>query len=412
MIKSSHTRCSLNTVSSSMIYRYLLKNNHKIINDISKADFIIINSCGFHKKTRDASINLYNKLNKKKKQNAKIIMFGCLIKIDTERLRFLNLIQIDFNDSELLDKYFYQNTKFDEMTPFCDNKTREEILQEESNPDFSKYPNFFLSRKFLRISPKIKSNYERLLYGMDHADKLLVEISRGCMGNCHYCTIKKTKGQLRSRDIEEIILDIKSIYDSTKILFLAADDCSCYGLDIGANIFQLINRIENEFPELSFQMNYLSPNLLDKFYKEYIELFSKSNIPFITIPMQSGSNKIIRNMNRNYDSRRIFKIIKQIKKVSPKTLIEGHFIIGYPGETSFDFLKTIFATTYFDYPIALIYSDSKGVKSSTLPMKKSYITKYFRFLIITFFINIVILFKFLTNPNVNSKVSLQKWPNR
>lgn len=402
-IKSAHTRCSLNTVSSSMIYRYLLKNNHRIINDSSKADFIIINSCGFHKKTRDASINLYNKLNNKKKQNAKIIMFGCLIKIDNERLQSLNLIQIDFNDNELLDKYFFQNTKYNEMTPHCDTKTREVILQEESNPDFSKYPNFFLSRKFLRISPKTKSNYEHLLFGMDHNDKLLVEISRGCIGNCYYCTIKKTKGQLKSRKVEEIILDIKSIYDPTKILFLAADDCSCYGLDIDTNIFQLINRIENEFPGLSFQMNYLSPNLLDKFSKDYIELFSRSNILFITIPMQSGSNKIIRNMNRNYDSRRIFKIIKQIKKVSPKTLIEGHFIIGYPGETSFDFFKTIFATVYFDYPIALIYSDSKGVKSSTLPKKKSSITKYLRFLIITFFINFVILFKFLTNSSFDPK---------
>jgi len=391
-----------------MIYRYLLENNHKIVNDISKADFIIINSCGFHEKTRNTSINHYNKLHDKKKQNAKIIMFGCLIRIDNERLRSLDLIQIDFNDSELLDKYFYQNTKFNEMTPHCDSKTREEILGEESDPDFSKYPNFFLSRKFLRFSPKIKSNYERLLYGMDHTDKLLVEISKGCLGNCHYCTIKKTKGQLKSRKIEDIISDIKSIYDPTKTLFLAADDCSCYGLDIGTNIFQLINRIENEFPGLTFQMNYLSPNLLDKFSKEYIGLFNRSKILFITIPMQSGSNKIIRNMNRNYDSRRIFKIIKQIKKISPKTLIEGHFIIGYPGETLFDFLKTVFATIYFDFPIALIYSDAKGVKSATLPKKKSPTTKYFRFLIITFFINIVILFKFLSSPNVDPKKTLKK----
>jgi len=401
LIKSAHPRCSLNTVSSSMIYRYLVQNNHKITNDISKADFIIINSCGFHKKTRDATINLYNSFYNQKKQNAKIIMFGCLIKIDNELLRPLDLIQIDFKDDLLLDKYFYQNTNFVEMTPHCDSKIREEILQEQSQIDFSKFPNFFLSKKFLRISPKIKSNYERLLSGMDHTNKLLVEISKGCIGNCHYCAIKKVKGKLKSRNVKEIISDIKGIYDPSKILFLVADDCSCYGLDIRTNIFHLINRIENEFPGISIQMNYLSPNLLDKYSKEYIELFGKSDIPFITIPMQSGSNKIIRNMNRNYDSRRIFNIIKQINKISPKTLIEGHFIIGYPGENFIDFLKTVFATIYFDYPVVIMYSDSKGLKSSTLPKKKSSRTKYFRHLIITFFVNIVIFFKFLTNPTIS-----------
>jgi len=83
----------------------------------------------------------------------------------------------------------------------------------------------------------MKQNYDRFIFGLDHRNKMLVEVSKGCIGNCYYCAIKKAKGDLKSRSIDAIISDIRSIYDPSKTLFLVADDCSSYGLDIGTNIF-------------------------------------------------------------------------------------------------------------------------------------------------------------------------------
>jgi len=376
-----------------MIYRYLVENGQNITQEADKADFIIINSCGYHQQLRDASVALYEKYKIIKKPDAKIIMYGCLVKIDEELLKTLDLYPIGFDDGEILDNLFFKKKKFSEMTERCDSDTRNKISHTTDYLNFTRHSNFFLSTLFMPFSRKMKSKYNRFVFGIDHYNKILVEVSRGCLGNCHYCTIKKAKGNLKSRNIEAIISDIKSIYDSTKTLFLVADDCSSYGLDIGLNIFQLLKRIHQEFPNLEVQINYISPNLLAKFHNEYIELFKESPISYVTIPLQSGSNKIIKNMNRSYDALQVAEIIKEIKKISPKTLFEGHFIIGYPGENFIDFLKSVYITKYFDYPLAFIYSDTKGTKSYTLPNKKGYITKSFRLLIISAFINLVVFYK-------------------
>ena len=71
---------------------------------------------------------------------------------------------------------------------------------------------------------------------------------------------------------------------------------------------------------------------IKKYPNDYIKLFSDINIRFATIPVQSGSNKILKNMNRKYNISKVIKVIKKIKQVSPKTVIYTHFIIGYPGE--------------------------------------------------------------------------------
>jgi len=379
-----------------MIYRYLIENGHKITQDAKKADFIIINSCGYHQEKRDASVNIYQKYNAIKNQDTKIIMYGCIVKIDEELLRTLDLYPIGFNDGKILDDFFFQKKYFEEMTERCDSETRNILCKTSGHLDFSLHSNFFLSRLFIPFSRKMKLKYNRFIFGLDHHDKILVQVSKGCLGNCYYCAIKKAKGDLKSRGIDAIISDIKSIYDPSKMLFLVADDCSSYGLDIGTNIFLLLKRIHKEFPDLSVQINYISPNLLAKFYKEYMRLFRESPISYVTIPMQSGSNKIIKNMNRNYDAFQVAKIIKEIKQISPNTLFEGHFIIGYPGENFIDFLKSVYITKYFDYPLAFIYSDTKGTKSYMLPNKKGRMAKFFRLLIISAFINLVVLYRLAT----------------
>jgi tRNA A37 methylthiotransferase MiaB len=397
-LDSAHKQCELNTVSSSMIYRYLLQNGHKIITNAQTADFIIINSCGYHQDLRDKSVALYQTYHAIKKPNSKIIMYGCLVNIDNETVSALDLLPISFTDNYLLDKLFFQKKNYTEITPWCDSKIRNILVQTPKDLNISHHPNFLLSRFFLPFSRKMKTNYTHMILGSDHHNKIIVQISQGCLGNCSYCVIKKAKGNLQSRSIDKIITDITQMYDTSKILFLVADDCSSYGLDIGTSLFQLLKTIHQQFPDLPIQISYVSPNLLVKFQNEYQELFQQISIPYTTIPFQSGSNKIIKNMNRSYDARQVVEIIKKIKQVSPRTYFEGHFIVGFPGETVIDFLKSLFTIHYFDYPIELRYSESKGTKSSSFPHKKSEITKQLRYMVMTFFINIIILYKLARNP--------------
>ena len=401
LIDSAHDRCTLNLVSSSMMYRYLLENGHRITQQVSDADFIIINTCGFHTISREISVALYNKYQAEKQPNAKIILYGCLIKIEPERVKSLDAQLVDFTDGKILDNFFFKTKRFDEMTSYCDSTTRNILCNTSGHLDFSSHQNFFLSRLMFPFSKIMKMNYDRFIQGLDHQNKMVVEVSRGCVGNCHYCVIKKAKGALKSRPIDAILSDIRRMYDPSKTLYLVGDDCSCYGMDIHTTIFELIHRIQDEFPHLAIQINYISPNILVKFEQHYIDLVKTSQIGYVTIPLQSGSMKIVHAMNRFYDPHEVIAIIHKIKRLSPTTLIEGHFIVGYPGETTIDFIKSLLASFHFDYPIPLLYSDNIGVKSSTLPHKKSAATKYLRVFLMFMVTNCIVFYRLLTTPSGN-----------
>jgi threonylcarbamoyladenosine tRNA methylthiotransferase CDKAL1 len=393
LLDSAHKQCELNTVSSSMIYRYLLENGHTITTNAQAADFIIINSCGYHQDLREKSLALYETYHAIKKPNSRIIMYGCLVNIDNEKVKSLDLLPISFTDHHRLDDIFFQTKKYEKMTPCCDSETRNILIQGSKDLNIIHHPNFILSRFFLPFSGTMKTNYSRMIRGLTHHNKIIVQISQGCLGHCSYCAIKKAKGNLKSRSIDEILNDIAEMYDDKKIVYLVADDCSSYGYDIGTDFFQLLETIHQRFPNLLIQISYVSPNFLVKFYEKYQELFHHVFIPYTTIPFQSGSNKIIKRMDRLYDTREVVEVIQKLKQVSPQTYFEGHFIIGFPGETIGDFLQSLFTLHYFDYPIALRYSEAKGTKSASFPQKKSEMTKQLRYTIMTFFINIIIFSK-------------------
>jgi tRNA A37 methylthiotransferase MiaB len=234
--------------------------------------------------------------------------------------------------------------------------------------------------------------YNQILKDLTHKNRIFVEISKGCTGKCSYCVIKKAKGNLRSRNIDDILDDIESIYEPSKTLFLVADDCGCYGADIGSNLYELISRINKRFPNISIDLNYLNPEIMEQDANEHISLFKNSYFRYVIIPIQSGSNKIINKMNRRYDTNKILNITDQIKKTSPSTILYAHFILGYPGEGTIDFIKTLGATLHFDIPLPFIYIPMRQTDKSN-PNRNPRFISNFRMIVFMFLTNLVILSK-------------------
>jgi tRNA A37 methylthiotransferase MiaB len=376
----------------------MIENGHKIINDLSEADYIIINSCGFTKNYEDRSINLFKEIYPKKEKKATIIMFGCLVKINQKLIDSLDLYPIDYDDGEKFDEIFYKKIKFEDIKPYCDTKNFEKQFFNKIIIQPSKKIPIFLSRLMLPFSKKLRTNYQRVINDLITKNKILIEISKGCASNCKFCTIKKARGNICSRQINDIINDIEKLYDPKKELFLVADDCTSYGLDIKTNLFSLLYEIKKKFPDLLINLDNLNPYWLEKYPDIYIKLFSEFNICYATIPLQSGSNRILKDMNRNYNIKKIRNIIKKIKMVSPKTIIYTHFIICYPKEKIIDFLKSIYSSLYFDLSIVFIYSEPKDSISLGLSNHKSRFVRIYRLVFFKLFQNFVTFYKLLILP--------------
>ena len=399
-IDSANWMCEANLLEYSMVHRYMINNGHKIVKKSFQADFIIIISCGFTKVREERCAFLFREHFSKKEKNATIIMFGCLIKINKNLIDSLDLIPIDFDEVDKFDKIFYRKIKFDFIKPYCDTNKLEKKIYSKTKIQPSRIVPILFSKIMLPFSKKFKIYYKKIIDNLIIRNKMLIEISKGCMSNCKYCVIKKTRGTLCSRQIYDIIKDIEKVNDPTKELFLVADDCTSYGLDIETNLIDLITEITKKFPDLKINLDNLNPQWLEKYPDEYIKLFSENNISFATIPIQSGSNRILKDMNRNYDIKKTLNIVKKIKKVSPKTSLYTHYIICYPNESFIDYLKSIYTSLFFDLSIVFSYSESDNLTNSGLSNKNLKFAKKYRPAFFMLFQNFVVLYKLLRLSNL------------
>ena len=398
-IDSAAWMCEGNIIETSRIYRYILANGHEITTMPSEADFLIINSCGFIREREELSIDLYESCRSQKKDNAKIFLFGCLVKINKKTLETLKTILVDFDEGYKFDEQFYNKVKFDDILPYCDDKTTKELLVAKKTFQESKIISFLLSRIMPHLSKRVRVNYQDIMNRVKFNNKILVGICNGCIFRCSYCAIREAKGGLRSRSVADILSDIEKLYDPSQNLFLVADDCGGYGLDINTDIFYLIYEINRKYPGIRMEFDAVNPYWLEKYPDKYISLFHDVNISFVTIPVQSGSNRVVKDMNRNYDVKKIQDIVRKIKKESPSTLIYTHFIVGYPGEKFIDYLKSLYCSLFFDLPIVLEYSGHSDKDKFSLPPPHSQFASKYRFTFFILFLNLVIFYKLLTFKN-------------
>lgn len=172
----------------------------------------------------------------------------------------------------------------------------------------------------------------------------IVEISSGCLGNCSYCEVKLAKGELISYRPETIGLEVKqALKDGCREIWLTSQDNGCYGLDIEQNLPSLLRgvlAVEGDFMVRLGMMNpqHTAPLLDDliKFYRDDDRLFK-----FIHVPVQSGSDRVLSDMRRDYSVADFTGIVERFRDAFPKSSLSTDVIVGYPTETEEDFQQTL-----------------------------------------------------------------------
>jgi MiaB-like tRNA modifying enzyme len=175
----------------------------------------------------------------------------------------------------------------------------------------------------------------------------IVEIASGCLSECSFCQTKLAKGDLQSYRIGKIIQQIKhDLKDGAKEIWLTSTDNGCYGLDIGTNIVELLKRCDEIEGDFMIRVGMMNPMYLKDKVKDLVNTYLESNkiFKFIHIPVQSGSEKILRKMKRGHTVKTFNEIVRQFREKIPDMTIATDIITGFPEETDEDFeltLKTI-----------------------------------------------------------------------
>ena len=345
--------CQMNFSDSEIVASILQKVGYKTTHILNDADLILLNTCSIRDKAEITIRNRLKSLNKLKKTkfNLKIGVLGCM----AERLKKTLLEQEKIVDLVVgPDAYRDLPNLINDLE---DGKTAINVL---------------LSREetYSNINPtRLNSN------GVN----AFVSITRGCDNMCTFCVVPFTRGRERSRDPKTILDEISTLrshgYKEVTLLGQNVDSYLWYGggpkkdfvkasnlqKKNSIHFHNLLNLIALENPNIRIRFSTSNPQDMTI---DVLHVMSKhKNIcNHIHLPVQSGSNKILKNMNRQHTSEEYFNLINLIKKIIPNCAISHDMISGFPGETEQDHQDTIslMKKIKYNFGFMFMYSERPG----------------------------------------------------
>lgn len=290
--------CSHNLSDTAKI-KWLVNEKYSLAENPEKADIVIFNGCTVKKPTENHMLNVLKKRLALKNINL-VIVFGCLAKINKKELEVIS------------------NSKLKVI---------------ESLPELC----HFLKLPVIDFSPA-------LLECMQNKVISILPISTGCLGNCSFCCVKKARGNLKSFRLSELDEKFKNLIKQSKEIWLCSEDAGCYGLDIKSSLPELLEAILSNEGNYRIRLGMMNPQWLDRYFDQLADLYNdKKMYKFLHLPLQSGSDRILKLMNRAYTFDKYYSLIKEFRKKVKNCTISTDLIVGFPRETEDDFQKTVTA---------------------------------------------------------------------
>lgn len=329
--------CPIRTLEAERLSNYLESKND---------NYTLIGSCVVTKEVEQMVIDVI------KSQNSKILVYGCI--------------------SEKIKSIIDQKNNIDYITTIEFNKKLNSPVNSElqnSSPCFILKSDSLCNRNYEDIA-KNEESFLRKLFGKRKTVPFLV-IANGCNNNCSYCHTKFYIGNLLSKQqgqiVEEYLLLARKNYDFINII---AEDIGSYGIDINTDLPSLLFQLDKIYTKrkIRWMLDGLHPKWAIKYEKELSQLISSNRISAMSIPVQSGNNRILKLMNRNHDRELSINVLNNFRKLNPKLYLQGIFIIGFPSETEQEFMESIdyIKTVNFNDVTLIPYSEFLICKSAQI----------------------------------------------
>jgi tRNA A37 methylthiotransferase MiaB len=362
-VEAVHAACNRRKLDAQKVATFFEDNGYRIVRDPRDADVMLLITCAV---SLEREANSISRIHNLKKLGGELIVSGCLPAINKQKLSAVHSgVSIPTSELSKLDDYFpNMQVKFTELG--------------DANRYWPSYEKIFGYQFFQVAVEKIKSfrrlplNYiikkeiPRLINKMivkrsaAEIEPFSIRISWGCNHQCAYCGIRSAVGKLNSKPLETCREEfIDGLNRGYKEFELIADDVGAYGIDIGQTFPILLDSLFKTKGEYKMQIWNLSPVWLIKYQEDFGPILKKNRISGIHYPVQSGSNTILKAMNRYSNVNKIRESVLFLKHHSPRMVVTTDIIIGYPGETEDDIDKTIdfLRQTHFDSVHIFMYND-------------------------------------------------------
>jgi len=334
--------CKTNFSETSTISSEMLSHGYKKVSYKDKADIYVLNTCSV---TENADKEARKLIRQARRLNpvAKIAVIGCYAQLQPGQISTIPGVDLVLGAKEKFNLLSHLNT--------LNEKNESTIVRSPIGNTKSFYPSF--------------TNGERT--------RSYLKVQDGCNYSCTFCTIPMARGRSRSDTIKNTVKIAQKIADAgTKEIVLTGINIGDFGSN-GENFLQLITTLDNIKGIDRFRISSIEPNLLTD---DIISFCADSNkfVPHFHIPLQSGSNPILKNMKRRYTTKLYESRVHFIKQLIPDCCIGVDVIVGYPGEANDHFKETKVFLESLDisYLHVFSYSQRKDTLAATI---ENHVTK-------------------------------------
>lgn len=335
--------CPKNQVDAELMLAKLAQTGFEITNSPYEANVVIINTCGFIDAAKQEAIDNILEMAEYKKQGFidAIVVTGCL----AERYK---------------DEVIEQMPEIDAIIGIGGNADIVDVcLKALEGEGYAEFPSKYC----------LPLNGERLLTTPEYWAYL--KIAEGCSNCCAYCAIPSIRGKYRSREMEDIIAEARSLAENgVKELVIIAQDTTKYGNDLYGEL---------KLPELLRKLSYIDGiewiRLLycypDSITDELLDEMRNNDkvCKYVDLPLQHADENVLRRMNRSGSKQELLELVKKIRSRVPGVIIRTTFITGFPGETQEEFntLSEFVKEAEFDRLGCFAYSAEEGTKAAEMP---------------------------------------------
>ncbi len=337
--------CKVNTYESEFIINELTKAGYEIKDFTDICDVYIINTCTVTNNSDSKSRKMIRQAINRNK-DACVVAMGCFIAANQDiNIPGLDIILGNKDKSkivELLDEYF---------------KNKETMRLQYTN--------------------RLKEFEDMYINNFPGRTRAFVKIQDGCDNFCSYCIIPFVRGKCRSKNEEEVIKEVTDLVNNGyKEVVLTGIHTGSYGVDLDTSFADLLNKLVKIQGLERLRISSIETTELNEDVLNVLKE-SKVLVDHLHIPIQAGSNEILKAMNRKYDLDFFFDKIKEIRSIRPNIAISTDVIVGFPGETEELFETTIDTCKKLEFSKLHVfpYSERKGTASSRMDNKLDNKTK-------------------------------------
>lgn len=335
--------CQMNEHDSEVMAGFLEERFYIPTKEIKEADFILLNTCCIREKAESKVLSMLGSLKKLKAKKPDLIVGVCGCMIQQK-----NIVPKILHAAPFVNLMFGTNN-LDKLPEYLERIERDgqpvyEIIEEDASADL------------------------KLPASREYPFKAFVNIMYGCNNFCTYCIVPYVRGRERSRKKEDIVEEVRALVaDGVVEIMLLGQNVDSYGNDFDepvsfASLLEEIDAIDG-IERIRFMTSHpkdFSLALIDVIKN------SKHICHSLHLPVQSGSNEVLRRMNRKYTRERYLEIVQAMREAIPDVAITTDIIVGFPGETEEDFQETVdlVETVGFDNAFSFIYSKRPGTAAA------------------------------------------------